>query len=418
MLILLSTTSVIASEAELKKEIEKLRSKNENIENQMNQLQMQTKSLIESKIELNKTSQKSSETDTKVCGYTELIYNAYSNEASRSQMDLRRFVLFIGKNFNEKLSFNSEVEWEHSVVSANDSGETAVEQAYINYQFSPNLSMKAGLFLMPFGFINESHEPPTFYGAERNEIETRIIPTTWREGGLSLTGSTDSNIDWGLGLVTAFDLAKFSDAAKPLRALRQKLQVAKAQDLAVYGTLNYRLPGFVVGTALYSGQSGQGNADYNANTTLPNFAGIAGRVSLADVHMRLQENSWDVQALLAKGMVADAEQINQVLKDYNTANATSLPYVASEFYGWLTQVAYAFNLTGDESLAPFIRYEQFNSQSKMPTGYSASAKNADDVVTAGVSYKPHAQVVFKTDYQNYRDNSTRNRFNLAMGYMF
>jgi hypothetical protein len=31
--------------------------------------------------------------------------------------------------------------------------------------------------------MNETHEPPTFYGVERNDVEKNIIPTTWWEGG-------------------------------------------------------------------------------------------------------------------------------------------------------------------------------------------------------------------------------------------
>lgn len=408
-LLLLSTFS-FASETELKSQIEKLRLQNEAIEIQLNLLQTQSKAHAETKPVSN--------SDVKVGGYGELIYNAYSNDSGRSQMDFRRFVLFISKNFNDKLSFNSEVEWEHSVVSASNSGETALEQAYLNYQVSSDLSLKAGLFLMPFGFINEAHEPPVFYGVERNEIETRIIPSTWREGGISVSGNTAANFDWSLGLVTAFDSAKFSDAGKPLRALRQKLELAKARDLAVFATLNYRIPGLVVGTALYSGDSMQGNADFNAKTTLPNFVGINARISLVDVHARWESNGWDSQVLLAKGFTADAERIDQILQAYNIANAKSLPYVSSEFYGWLVQTAYKFSLSNESSISPFVRYEEFDSQSKMPTGFSASASNVDHVTTAGFSYKPHSDVVFKTDYQNYNDTSSRNRFNLGMGYMF
>lgn len=85
-------------------------------------------------------------------------------------MDLKRFVLSINKTFNEKLSFNGEAEWEHVITSAGDKGEAGIEQAYVNYQVSQSLNLKVGLFLMPFGFLNESHEPSVFYGVERNEI--------------------------------------------------------------------------------------------------------------------------------------------------------------------------------------------------------------------------------------------------------
>ena len=36
---------------------------------------------------------------------------------------------------------------------------------------------------MPVGILNETHEPPTFYGVERNNVEKNIVPSTWWEGG-------------------------------------------------------------------------------------------------------------------------------------------------------------------------------------------------------------------------------------------
>lgn len=128
--------------------------------------------------------------DTTIGGYGEITYNGYLKDSSRNQADLKRLVLFFGHRFSDKLSFTSEVEVEHAVASSGDQGEVAIEQAYLDYAFNPALNLKAGLFLMPFGFLNRNHEPPVFYGVERNEVETRIIPSTWREGGIGLYGST------------------------------------------------------------------------------------------------------------------------------------------------------------------------------------------------------------------------------------
>ena len=123
-----------------------------------------------------------------IFGYGELNYNHYTQDSSRSQADLRRFVFGFGYAFSDKLHFNSEVEFEHAVTSADDAGEVEIEQAYIDYQLTPHFNVKGGLFLMPFGLLNQHHEPPVYYGVERNEVETRIIPTTWREGGVGFDG--------------------------------------------------------------------------------------------------------------------------------------------------------------------------------------------------------------------------------------
>ncbi|WP_266170118.1 porin [Dyella subtropica] len=357
--------------------------------------------------------------DTSFGGYGEIAYNHYTKDSSRSQADLKRFVILFGHRFTDQLSFNSEVEWEHAVTSANDQGESEIEQAYLNYQFNSAVNLKAGLFLMPFGLLNQSHEPPAFYGVERNEVETRIIPSTWREGGLGLYGSTDAGLKWDVGVTTGFDTAKLDDASSPLHASHQELQLAKAHDLAAYAAVNYQgIPGWTVGGAVFSGNSMHANADFKTDNTKPNFAGISARVTLWDVHTRWQQNGWDLSAVYAKGTIGDAGKIDTTVQAFNTATGANRPYVPSAFYGWLVQGAYTVWEHGDMKLTPFVRYEKFNTQSKMPAGFLADAANADRVTTVGVSFNPHPQVVCKADYQKFQDHPKNDRFNLGIGYMF
>ncbi len=369
--------------------------------------------------DLQSKSENQTPSDTTIGGYGEIAYNRYGSDNSRSIVDLKRFVLMFGHRFNDKLSFNSEVEWEHAVSSADDKGEAEIEQAYLNYQMGHGLNLKAGLFLMPFGFLNQSHEPPVFFGVERNEVETRIIPSTWREGGIGLYGDTDIGLDWDVGITTGFDVAKFDDSGAPLRAIHQELQFAKANDPAFYGALNYRgVPGLIIGDAIFTGNAGQGNADFKADSTQPDFSGINGRVTLWDMHTRYQNKGWDLQALYAHGSIANADQLDSVIDAYNTANSKSNALVPSSFYGWFVQAAYTVFEKGDHSITPFVRYERFDTQSTMPSSFSADSVNADKVATFGFSYKPHQQVVVKMDFQKFMQHSDNNRFNIGLGYMF
>ena len=125
---------------------------------------------------------------TTINGYGEFNYNNYKSDTRPTQADLRRFVVGFHHRFDERLTFHSEVEFEHAVVSKDDEGEAEIEQAWVNYKFSDAVNVKGGLFLIPLGILNETHEPPTYYGVERNEVETRIIPTTWRELGVGVHG--------------------------------------------------------------------------------------------------------------------------------------------------------------------------------------------------------------------------------------
>lgn len=206
---------------------------------------------------------KADDDKTTVGGYGEITYaNFKDSDAHPAKADLRRFVLFFGHQFSDKWSFKSELEIAHAVASKEDNGEVELEQAYLDYKHSDAARMKAGLFLIPLGFLNENHEPTAYYGVFRNQIETRIIPTTWREGGVGFYGQTDSGLRYDVGVVTGINAGKIDDPAKGFRSGRQHLQIATAEDLSVYGSLKYTgKPGLLLAAGVFSGNTGQNGAD-------------------------------------------------------------------------------------------------------------------------------------------------------------
>lgn len=357
--------------------------------------------------------------ETTIGGYGEITYNGYLKDSSRNQADLKRLVLFVGHRFSDKLSFNSEIEVEHAVASSGDQGEVAIEQVYLDYSFSQAANLKAGLFLMPFGFLNRNHEPPVFYGVERNEVETRIIPSTWREGGIGLYGSTPFGLSYDVGVTTGFNVAKFDDPGAPLAGSHQELQLAKASSLSFYGSLEYQgIPGLLIGGAVFTGNATHNNADFKADHSLPDFSGITSRVTLWDVHGRWQHRGLDLQALYARGTISHSAALGAVVENFNDANGTELPVAPSAFYGWYIQGAYSFALGGTATLDPFVRYEKFDTQARMPLGLMADEVNRDRVLTTGFSFHPLREVVVKVDYQKFFENKDNDRINLGLGYMF
>ena len=58
----------------------------------------------------------------------------------------------------------------------------------MNYAVGDNVSLRGGLMLVPMGIINEYHEPTTFNGTERPAVDNTIVPTTWRELGVGVSG--------------------------------------------------------------------------------------------------------------------------------------------------------------------------------------------------------------------------------------
>ena len=177
-------------------------------------------------------------------GYGELDYSRPSDDPSQTTFDLARFVIGMGYRFDERTRLLSEVEIEHAVSSESDPGEVEVEQAYIERELNADWRAQLGLFLIPSGLINENHEPTRYYGVFRNFVETAIIPTTWREGGVGLQFETANGWRWNAGLTTGFDLSKWDPAStegldSPLGSIHQELALARAADLSAFVAANY-----------------------------------------------------------------------------------------------------------------------------------------------------------------------------------
>lgn len=340
--------------------------------------------------------------NTTIGGYGNLNYNNFSGGATaKDQIDLQRFVLFFGHKFNDMVSFKSEFEIEHAVSSADDSGEAEVEQAYLDFHFNDKVNAKVGLFLIPAGLLNETHEPPTFFGVERNQIESRIIPTTWREAGVALYGETLPGLKYQVGITTGFSARKFDDPLVGIKSAHQEGQLADAEDLAFSAALNYTgINGLLVGGSVFTGNTGQ------------NEPGIGdARLTLWDLHTRYQTGNWDLRALYARGHLNDAA-------DITAATGVSAP---SAFYGWFTEAAYHVWKSGDMDFAPFVRYESYDTQASLPFNSVRVDGSENKVWTVGANFWPTPQVVLKADFQSYdkKDEDRGNkRLNLGMGYMF
>lgn len=351
------------------------------------------------------------ESKVKLFGYGEMLYTRPRHIASEAMATARRGVLGFGYAFNDRTRFVAELELENGVVSATDQGEAAFEQLYIEHDIHDRLTAKAGLFLMPIGYINESHEPSRFMGVNRNLVETAIIPSTWRELGLGLQGSTAQGVRWNAGVVTSFDLNKWpTDSAEskesPLGAIHQEGQLAKAASLAYYGALNYDgIPGLNVGGSLYTGGIGQ----KQSTLASPNA-----RVNLAEIHAKWQVGRWDLAALAAQGRFEGVSAFNA------SAVAGSNP-VPDQFRGWYAQAAYRLWRQGDFSMVPFARYESVNTAvgfSGLPKGLVPANEPNTRVMTLGANFYLHPQVVFKVDAQRFLNNSQQDRVNVGLGFHY
>ena len=363
-------------------------------------------------------------------GYGEVYYTHPTHDGALTQFDLARAVFGIGYRFDDRTVFNSEYEVEHGVASAGDVGEFEVEQFYIDHQLASWASVKAGLFLIPAGLLNEHHEPTNFYGVQRNFVETLIIPSTWREGGVGLHGSTQSGLTWDVGLTTGMNLGGWdinpqdpqyrtaldliNHGVGPLQATHQELSLANGQHLSQYVSVNYNgVPGLLAGASVFTGKA----ALPSIPPGLPDQ-----RVTLWEGHVRWTPGAADLSAVYAHGSISNTAT-------YNLVNAGASNPVPASFLGYYLQGAYTLWQHNGYKLAPFVRWEHYdmgNSYEGIPTGFTTVPGGLasdgkpwpqphDRVWTLGTNFYLTPHVVLKADYQSFDVNTDLTRFDLGLG---
>ncbi len=350
-------------------------------------------------------------------GYGELLI-ANVKEDSNNIVDTLRLVLYNGYKYNDHIVFNSEIEFEHGTTGSNkdgSEGSASVEFALLDFLISDEFNLRGGLLLTPFGVVNEIHEPTTFYGVGRPEVERRIIPSTWRESGAGAHGTFDLSSAGALSYrayaMSSADARGFK--ASDNRGLRVKGNRARFDDIAFVGRLEYDpIPGVKIGGSMYYGNTGQ-DEKVNGQT-------INGLFQMYSVDAQLQYSGLDLRALSVWTSLDDATLINQ-LKGYEGNES-----VGEKQSGWYVLGAYnIFSVLNSgskymEYLAPFFRYEKFDTQKEVPAGFERNPANDRTQYTFGLNYKPIPNVVIKAEYQNLDSEASeaKDQFNFGLGYVF
>jgi hypothetical protein len=263
------------------------------------------------------------------------------------------------------------------------------------------------MLVLPLGFLNELHEPPTFFGALRNDVESAIIPTTWNEVGLGLFGETGP-FQWRGYLVAGLNSSGFT--AEGIAEGRQQGSQSLAENAAFAGRFDYSgVPHALFGVSAFTGDSGQG-AQSDGRT-------IGGRVTLFDIHARFEHRGFQARLLYGHTRIADVEAINA---RNGLAGAQS---VGARQYGFYAETAFdlmALKRQSRWSVTPFFRYERLNTQDRVPAGFERDPRNDRTVWTIGASVAPLPPVVLKADFQFRHDaaGTGTNQVNLAVGYLF
>lgn len=355
-------------------------------------------------------------------GYGQLDYNqpldkdVYKNGI----LDVHRMVLLFGYKFNERTNFVTEIEFEHV-------NEAYVEQAFLNYKINKWLSFRGGLMLIPMGITNEYHEPTTFNGVNRPMVDTKIIPTTWRELGAGFTGSfNEISLKYQAYVVNGFNgyngtaQVNGNDAFRKARQKGIKSYISSPNLAAKVDY--YGIQSLNIGGSLYIG---------NTQSTL--FNGISrtdeALISKADssvlkMTMTALDARYTHHGLQLKGQLVYAALNNT--EAYNTfaKNANSNKGIGSAMLGYYVELGYNVlqqTKIEESELIPFIRYEKYNTQQKTDGVTIRNELYNNTLIVTGLGWKINRGAIVKADVE-FSKNAASDKYakslNVGIGVWF
>ena len=341
-----------------------------------------------------------------ISGYMDFHVNAVDGQDAA--IDFHRFVLIVNHSFTSRIRFVAELELEHAVVEGlEEKGELELEQAYLDFLLARQFNLRAGMLLVPIGIINERHEPPVYNGVERPFVDTVIVPTTWFEAGAGVHGELGRGLRYRAYVMAPLDAAEFS-AAEGIREGRQGGSRANVRHAAYTGRVEYvGTPGLSVGASFWAG---------NSSFSIPRLD-IPVRVAEADA--RYRRGRMELRGEIANVSIDNAGLLNDALQ---LATGVS-PNIAAGLRGFYGEAGYRVWASGPgRDLVGFVRYENFDTQHRMPDGFVPLKQFDRDAWVFGATYFPDPDVAVKVDYIVQRNQSSviksPNSFNIGLGWWF
>ena len=355
----------------------------------------------------------------KIGGYGEVHYNqpVSSDKMNNGKLDVHRFVMMLGYQFNNRLQFVTELEFEHVK-------EVYVEQAFLQYKLNNYVNLRGGLILTPMGIVNEYHEPTVFNGVERPHIDSRIAPSTWREIGIGATGVIlPASLKYQAYIMNGF--SSFDGEAKiggssGLRGGRQKGAEsfmsapnfsAKVEYFGIRG-LNLGLSGYFGNTqsTLYNG------IDKNDEAAIAMADSSVVGISMVGADARYSMKGLKITGQFYFTGLSNTEAYNAF-----TANKGGGD-LGSSMYGYYIDISYDVLRAAKTSkqLYPFVRYSNYDTHNTV-SNIEKNLKYKNDVITTGLSFYLTKDAVVKADMQFVKNGASdkyAKTFNAGFGLMF
>ena len=360
-------------------------------------------------------------------GYGVVNYYRYDYDTDKeltNKIDAERLNLYLGYTFNDRISFKSEIEFEHGGTGATleldnqeefgefeqeieAGGEVKIEQLYINFDIEYWLNLKVGRFKNYFGLAQNLDTPDEYFTTHRQEMENTILPVGFYEIGIEASGKIfKERIHYRLALTNGLDASGFSSRNWIRRGHQTRFEMATAESFALTTRIDYKFgthKNTYAGFAFYIG-------DAAANRPKDDM-GKSAYVTMIEGHITVVKYPWRFNTIAVYGNVENSALVS--LRNSNLSNNLGVKRtpVGKNALGFSAEIGYdiLYFLTPNskQQLYPFLRYDFYDTLYRVEGAVVDNQKWERNSFTAGVNWFVHPKIIVKTQY-NYRQLGSQN----------
>ena len=356
----------------------------------------------------------------------------YKN-GTHGRVDLPHVVFYLGYDFGRGWKMGTEIEFEHggtgtTIEIENEEsgeyereiekgGEVALEQFWIEKNWSKRTNLRMGHIIVPIGLTNMHHFPTEFFSVLRPEEESSILPCTWHETGVSFWGRAEK-WRYEIMLIAGLDAERFNNSKWINGGGTSPYEFSIANQYAgAFRIDNSSINGLRMGLSGYYGHSA-----YNSLKSIRyRNKNISGAVTIGAFDAVYDAHNLLFRGNVIYGHLANSHDISTINRSLPSASPSPRTAVGSDAFGWYAEMGYNVMsfFAGSDKLYIYGHYGYYNSMYQTEGDIMQKAWCGKNIISAGLNYFPIKGIVIKAEYMLRQFKSPYNNeptVSLGIGY--
>ncbi|AJA70066.1 MULTISPECIES: hypothetical protein [Myroides] len=347
-------------------------------------------------------------------------YGKYDTDPQiKNKFDAERLNLYLGYHFNDWISLKTEIEFEHGGTGSTieldtqeefgeyekeieSGGEVKLEQIFIDFKVRPYFNVRVGRMKLHFNLAQNLDRPTNYFTAHRQEMENEILPLGWYENGIQFYGTfLKDRLRYEVSITNGLDATGFSSRNWVKRGHQTRFEMAVGNSLAYTARLDYK---FGKNKNTFAGVAAYVN-DAAANRPKKDMD-VSAYVTIFEGHVSYDENYLKFSSVFLYGNIENSNIVSR--KNANLSNNLGVKRtpVGKSMIGFSGDIGYEvlhfLNFKTKQQLYPFMRYEYYDTMYKTEGAVVRKPRWERSVITGGINWFVHPQVVLKAHYSSRR----------------